>query len=1270
MGYLKYIELENFKSYKGTIKIGPFKSFTAIIGPNGSGKSNLMDSISFVLGESTKNLRVKKLSDLIHGAPIGKPVANRASVSFVYSYEKPNNDMDENSSAQSLSSDEFRKEIKFTRNIIGSSSEYRIDGKLSNSVDYQNELEKLGIYLKAKNFLVYQGQVESIAIKNAKEITLVFEEISRSIELKDEYEKLKVEMEKAELDTQTNFQKKRGVAAQKKEARIEKEEAEKYQRLRQEFREHEQQLSLFQLYYNEKATEDIRGELEQRQIEIKSFELKRDKFEDEIKEKKRQQGQKYRELTRIEEQIKDLELKLAKKKPQFIKAKESSSHICKKLETAKTCYESALKANEAHLADIRRIEAELEALSVERNEFEEKIKKESLSQGISMELRESQMKQYQKLKESAAKRNTEYAEKLGGLRREQKLDQDSLDNEKRKRNDANSKIKQKAFELEEQRTKLIKIIEYLNNTELQISQQKDHEENMHAEIEKAKTLCKDLEDNLAKVMSDIGDARVDKFEQSRNQKKSEIIELLKKKFSGVYGRLIDHCEPVHRKYQVAITKVMGKSMDAIVVDTERTGRECIKFMKEQHLHSETFYPLDYIDTGILDERLRDIREPRNTKMLVDVIKSHPPQIKKALMFAVGNCLVCETDEDARNLALWSGDRHKVVSFDGTLFQKSGIISGGSNDLKHKAKRWDDKHFDLLRKKKDDLSDQLKEQLKIRRKEPDLIDLRSNIKGLENRIKYTKVNKDMSEQKIIINLEKDVEQLNQENGRYDPKIKEIEGRMEVRAIKITKLKEDTNKIDDEIFKDFCKEINVENIRVYEDRELAGQQENVKERMVFEEKKTRLNTQLEFEKSRDTLKSYQKWQKEMIDHEKELDHLQKDEATLLQEIKSFEEKIEGKKCETDNYRTVSAEFENEMSEMKKKLSVKNKEINDFRKKINSVEAKLLDKKLERHAVLKKAKIELIDLPMLRGNMSDINDEDQLPSQIQKSSDDTLSSNINPTNSSTTHHTESLNTASTNDQNYMFEKESRIKIDYKKLETNFLNIEIASEIEKTEAKISSRLYEIREMLNHFSAPNMKVDEKLDTVTEMWEKTTDEFDKARQTAKKARNAFLKVKEERYKRFMKCFDHINSRIDDIYKDLCMNQGAQASLVLENAEDPYIDGIIYNCVAPGKRFRQMDNLSGGEKTVAALALLFAVRSFNPSPFFVLDEVDAALDNTNISKVANYIKDQSNKGLQCIVISLKEEFFQHAHSLIGVYPIANDCIASEIISMDLTKFEEE
>lgn len=59
-------------------------------------------------------------------------------------------------------------------------------------------------------------------------------------------------------------------------------------------------------------------------------------------------------------------------------------------------------------------------------------------------------------------------------------------------------------------------------------------------------------------------------------------------------------------------------------------------------------------------------------------------------------------------------------------------------------------------------------------------------------------------------------------------------------------------------------------------------------------------------------------------------------------------------------------------------------------------------------------------------------------------------------------------------------------------------------------------------------------------------------------------------------------------------------------------------------------------------------SFQPAPFFVLDEIDAALDNTNISKVASYIRDKTTS-LQTIVISLKEEFYSHADALIGICP---------------------
>lgn len=63
------------------------------------------------------------------------------------------------------------------------------------------------------------------------------------------------------------------------------------------------------------------------------------------------------------------------------------------------------------------------------------------------------------------------------------------------------------------------------------------------------------------------------------------------------------------------------------------------------------------------------------------------------------------------------------------------------------------------------------------------------------------------------------------------------------------------------------------------------------------------------------------------------------------------------------------------------------------------------------------------------------------------------------------------------------------------------------------------------------------------------------------------------------------------FQSLAKNQSAQAFLGPENPEEPYLDGINYNCVAPGKRFQPMSNLSGGEKTVAALALLFAIHRF-------------------------------------------------------------------------------
>ena len=130
--------------------------------------------------------------------------------------------------------------------------------------------------------------------------------------------------------------------------------------------------------------------------------------------------------------------------------------------------------------------------------------------------------------------------------------------------------------------------------------------------------------------------------------------------------------------------------------------------------------------------------------------------------------------------------------------------------------------------------------------------------------------------------------------------------------------------------------------------------------------------------------------------------------------------------------------------------------------------------------------------------------------------------------------------------------------------------------------------------------------------------------------------------------------------------GGKAYLSLDDADEPYKGGMKFNAMPPMKRFRDMEQLSGGEKTVAALSLLFAIHSYRPAPFFVMDEVDAALDNINVLKVCNYIRQRSDD-FQCIVISLKDMFYERSQSLVGVCRDVTTS-SSRTLTLDLTKFD--
>lgn len=1221
---LKYIEVENFKSYRGFYHVGPLKPFTAVIGPNGSGKSNFMDAISFVMGEKTSSLRVKRLSDLIHGASIGQPISRSAHVTAVFEMEDG-------------------KEKRFTRLVQGSSSDHKINGEVVSSQTYMKELEALGINVKGKNFLVFQGAVESIAMKNPKERTALFEELSGSGALKEEYDRLKTEMLKAEEDTQFTYQKKKGIAAERKEAKQEKEEAERYQRLKDELGEKQMEMQLFRLYHNEKEIAEFKKESRRKQADLEKVEKKKEKAEEVLKEKKKEHTRVSREMAKMEQDIRELESDVNKKRPTFIKAKERVTHMQKKADSARKSLAQAIKAHNAHMDDIRELESELQEVEKKRAEFEDQVSQDSESQGKSVQLEEVQVKEYHKLKNAAARKSAQYLQELDSINREQKSDQDRLDNAQRRTAEIENRLRQKGHELDEAQKRVEKLMEHIRQSEASLEDQKRLRQELVSDVGYSKERIMQLQEQLENVTEQLGDARVDKHEDSRRKKKQEIVENFKQLYSGVYDRMINMCQPIHKRYNVAITKVLGKYMEAIVVDTEKTARQCVQYLKDQMLDPETFLPLDYIQAKPLKERLRNIKDPRNVKLLYDVLQYDPPEIKRAVLFATNNALVCETPEDASKVAyeMEDGHRYDAVALDGTFFSKSGIISGGSLDLARKAKRWDEKHLSNLKSSKEKLSEELREAMKKSRKESELNTVESQVRGIETRLKYSKTDKETTE-KQIAQLQKELDKHKAELNTFEPQLHDIEKTMSEREALMSDVKEKMNTVEDVVFAEFCKSIGVSNIRQYEERELQAQTDRANRRLEFEKQKNRILNQLEFEKSRDTQSNVARWERAVQDDEDALEQAKQAELKQMGEIDKSMRDLEKKRSEKLAKKSECDEMDDEIGKARREVGAIAKDIQSIQKQINSIEHKTEQKKGERHSILKQCKMDDILVPMTRGNMEDIENEGRESGE------------------STLEYSSGLNTQ------VMYEKEARIVLDYSSLSENQKELDDSEDVHKAEKRMQKHINELMNTIQRIQAPNMKAMQKLDLAREKLQETNSEFDSARKRAKKAKQAFERAKKERYDRFMSFFEHVSNEIDGIYKALAKNPSAQAFLGPENPEEPYLDGINYNCVAPGKRFQPMSNLSGGEKTIAALALLFGIHSYQPAPFFVLDEIDAALDNTNIGKVASYIVEMKAH-LQTIVISLKEEFYQNADALVGICPDPGECLISKVLTLDLENY---
>ncbi len=364
----------------------------------------------------------------------------------------------------------------------------------------------------------------------------------------------------------------------------------------------------------------------------------------------------------------------------------------------------------------------------------------------------------------------------------------------------------------------------------------------------------------------------------------------------------------------------------------------------------------------------------------------------------------------------------------------------------------------------------------------------------------------------------------------------------------------------------------------------------------------------------------------------------QESLLHNHASLESKINKLRVEQSTFLSnkegallENAELENEIEKNQKDINEKKPLLEEIEKDVLSIE-KEIDK-------AKKKQNELIEK------------KDKLDKKIEKIEKEIINENIK------------LKKIDARINEFNIEK-SRLEVKENDLKEEEKEFEGAEHIgEKTIEELKERIVHVEKRLSDIGAVNMKA---VDNFNELKKEVDDIQEKSNKLANE-RLAVLdmidKIDVKRTNVFMECFNEVNSNFQNMFFKFFNGEG---NLTLSNAEKPLESGLIIDAKTKGVKLQNMDSMSGGEKTLTALAFMFAIQLYSPAPFYAFDEADAALDKENSMKMGNLIEMIAEKS-QFIAITHNDTITRKATQIIGV---ALNKDNSSVIGLKLKNKQDE
>jgi len=217
----------------------------------------------------------------------------------------------------------------------------------------------------------------------------------------------------------------------------------------------------------------------------------------------------------------------------------------------------------------------------------------------------------------------------------------------------------------------------------------------------------------------------------------------------------------------------------------------------------------------------------------------------------------------------------------------------------------------------------------------------------------------------------------------------------------------------------------------------------------------------------------------------------------------------------------------------------------------------------------------------------------------------------------------------------------------------------------KLEVSVDKLKKQRDSLGAVNLRAEEDSKAVQEEHDTLKVEKDDLDEAIRKLRSGISSLNREGRERILTAFEQVNENFGNLFKHLF--NGGEGKLVMVESEDPLDAGLEIMCQPPGKKLSTLSLLSGGEQTLTALALIFAVFLANPAPLCVLDEVDAPLDDANVTRFCDLLDEMTRRTeTRFLIITHHAVTMSRMDRLFGI--TMGELGVSQLVSVDLKKAE--